>query len=249
MDIRKRQVVTQMKHCFIVTSAINSRFGVYKPHERLAQTLETVASIRARVPDAEIVIMEVTGEDLKPEQAQALEDACDIFIDLTDEADVREIYRSTNNWDIVKNGTEIMCFGRALKLLKESGDLDTYDRVHKMSGRYVLNENFNSDFYTQTDVCNKIVIGQKQTSQFPVEVTTQPWQYMARLWSWPKQLNDEVINVYDQSFACFAERVANGGYIDIEHVLAKFLNQAHVLEVEQIGVEGSIAPNGNAIKN
>lgn len=238
-----------MKHCFIVTSAVNSRFGVYKPEQRLVQTLETVASIRKHVPDAEIVIMEVTGDDLQPEQAKALEDACDIFIDLTDEPDVRHMYRVTDNWDIVKNGTEIMCFGRALKLLKDSGDLDTYDRVHKMSGRYVLNELFDTAFYNQTDVVDKIIIGRKHDSQFPVEITTQPWQYMARLWSWPKSLNDEIIKVYDDSFACFIERVNNGGYIDIEHVLAKFLNQDHVHEVDAVGVEGSIAPNGNPIKN
>ncbi len=238
-----------MKHCFIVTSAVNSRFGVFNPADRLQQTLDTVASIRSHVPGAEIVIMEVTGEDLKPEQAQALEDACDIFIDLTDEPDVRSMYNSTDNWDIVKNGTEIMCFGRALKLLKDSGDLDTYDRIHKMSGRYVINDLFDPEMYTQSDVVDKIVIGRKHKSQFPVELTTQPWQYMARLWSWPRALNDEIINVYDRSFACFVERVNNGGYIDIEHVLAKFLNQEHVHEIDSVGVEGNIAPNGHPIKN
>lgn len=238
-----------MKHCFIVTSAVNSRFGVYTPAERLQQTLDTVASVRQHVPDAEVVIMEVTGADLQPDQAQALEDACDIFIDLTDEADVRAMYTSTENWDIVKNGTEIMCFGRALKLLKESGDLDTYDRIHKMSGRYVINDKFDLDLYKQADVVDKVVIGRKQKSQFPVELTTQPWQYMARLWSWPSALNDDIINVYDRSWACFVERVNNGGYIDIEHVLAKFLNQEHVYEVDAVGVEGNIAPNGHAIKN
>lgn len=238
-----------MKHCFIVTSAINSRFGIFKPEERLQQTLDTVASIRKYAPDADVVIMEVTGADLQPEQAKALENACDIFIDLTDEPDVRSMYTSTENWDIVKNGTEIMCFGRALKLLKESGDLDTYDRVHKMSGRYVINELFDLSLYTQPDVVDKVVIGRKHKSQFPVELTTQPWQYMARLWSWPKALNDDIINVYDRSFACFVERVNNGGYIDIEHVLAKFLNQDVVYEVDAVGVEGNIAPNGQPIKN
>jgi hypothetical protein len=238
-----------MKHCFIVTSAINSRFGVFNPADRLQQTLDTVASIRRHVPDSEVVIMEVTGEDLKPEQAQALEDACDIFIDLTDEPDVRSMYNSTDNWDIVKNGTEIMCFGRALKLLKDSGDLDTYDRIHKMSGRYIINDQFDLSLYQAPDVVDKVVIGRKHKSQFPVELTTQPWQYMARLWSWPRALNDNIINVYERSFACFVERVNNGGYIDIEHVLAKFLDQETVYEVDAVGVEGNIAPNGHPIKN
>jgi hypothetical protein len=116
-----------------------------------------------------------------------------------------------------------------------------------MSGRYVINDLFDPELYkTEAD---KIIIGRKHKSQFPVEVTQQPWQYMARLWSWPIALLDEVISVYDYSFAHFNERVTNGGYTDIEHVLAKFLNPAHVVEVDQVGVEGAIAPNGSYIKN
>jgi hypothetical protein len=236
-----------MKHCFIVTSAVNSRFGVYSPIERLEQTVTTVASIRKHVPDAKIVIMEVTGVPVTAEQTAILSSVCDVFLDFTDEAEVQKLYHSTDNWDVVKNGTEIMCFGQALKLLKEDGEFAGIDRIHKMSGRYVINDLFDPELYkTEAD---KIIIGRKHKSQFPVEVTQQPWQYMARLWSWPIALLDEVISVYDYSFAHFNERVTNGGYTDIEHVLAKFLNPAHVVEVDQVGVEGAIAPNGSYIKN
>jgi hypothetical protein len=236
-----------MKHCFIVTSAVNSRFGVYSPIERLEQTVTTVASIRKHVPAAKIVIMEVTGVPVTAEQTAILSSVCDVFLDFTDEAEVQKLYHSTDNWDVVKNGTEIMCFGQALKLLKEDGEFVGIDRIHKMSGRYVINDLFDPELYeTEAD---KIIIGRKHKSQFPVEVTQQPWQYMARLWSWPIALLDEVIGVYDNSFAHFNERVTNGGYTDIEHVLAKFLNPAHVVEVDQVGVEGAIAPNGSYIKN
>jgi hypothetical protein len=46
-----------------------------------------------------------------------------------------------------------------------------------------------------------------------------------------------------------AQRVANGGYADIEHVLYKFLPTDLVTEIPVLGVEGTIAPNGVAIKN
>ena len=72
---------------------------------------------------------------------------------------------------------------------------------------------------------------------------------MARLWSWPIGRVEEVIGVYRDSFVFFAERLAAGGYVDIEHVLAKFLNPAHVHEIQNLGVEGCIAPNGQPIKN
>lgn len=236
-----------IKHCFIVTSAVNSRFGVYKPEQRLKQTLDTIASIRAKVPDAKIVIMEVTGVPLHEDQKSALMESSDVFLDFTDEDDVRSLYTSTNNWDVVKNSTEILCFGRALKLLKADGDFEGVDRIHKVSGRYLLNDQFSVDIY-QT-MADKIIISGRRPSQFPLTMTQQPWQYMARLWSWPTALLDEVISVYDHGLAHFSERVSQGGYTDIEHVLAKFLDPQHVFEVSAIGIEGTIAPNGVAIKD
>jgi hypothetical protein len=247
VDIGKQALVEQMKHCFVVTSAINSRFGVYSPLERLEQTVTTIASIRKHVPNAKIVLMEVTGVPTTPEQVAILSGVCDVYLDFTDEVAVQTLYNSTENWDVVKNGTEIMCFGQALKMLKADEEFEGIDRIHKMSGRYLINEQFDNSLYEQEP--SKIIIGRKHKSQFPLEVTQQGWQYMARLWSWPVSLLDEVITVYDQSLAHFNERVANGGYTDIEHVLAKFLPTEHVVEVDQVGVEGTIAPNGAAIRN
>lgn len=238
----------QIKHAFVVTSAINSKFGVYTPSERLAQTIKTITSIKHKIPTAKIFIMECCGTPPTTDQAEQLEASCDYFIDYSRNPDVQAMYDS-DNWDVVKNGTEIMCFSRALKELNSAGEFEGIDRVHKMSGRYVLNEMFDTETYEQTDVRSKIVIGPKYKSQFPVEVTQQPLQYMARLWSWPNTMTDAVIQVYEDSFVFFAERVSQGGYIDIEHVLCKFLPAEHVHEIVNLGVEGSIAPNGAPVKN
>ena len=236
------------KHAFIVTSAINSKFGVFKPTQRLQQTLSTISSIRQRVPDAKIVIMECCGTPLLVEQENLLRTNCDVFINCSGDEDVQAMY-DNDNWDVVKNGTEIMCFGRVLAVLKNENMFDDIDRIHKMSGRYLLNDEFDLTVYDQDAVVDKIVIGHKYASQFPIEVTTVPLQYMARLWSWPANRLDEVIQVYSDRFIFFAERMAAGGYVDIEHVLYKFLDAAHVHELAALGVEGQIAPNGMEIKN
>jgi hypothetical protein len=72
---------------------------------------------------------------------------------------------------------------------------------------------------------------------------------MARLWSWPTNQTERVIQVYTDSLNYIGERVANGGYADIEHVLYKFLPEDLVTELPVLGVEGTIAPNGVPIKN
>ena len=238
-----------IKHCFVVTSAINSKFGVYSPAARLQQTLTTISSIKNYMSDAKIIIMECTGTPLTDSQSELLEERSDLLIDYSTDADVQAIYNSTDNWDIVKNSTEIMCFGKTLRLCLDDGDFDGCDRIHKMSGRYILN----SDFYPTIPIYNenpdRIIIGRKHRSQFPFEVTGIELQYMARLWSWPANITERIIKVYEDSLNYMAERVANNGYADIEHVLYKFLPPELITEVDVLGVEGSIAPNGQAIKN
>ena len=235
-----------IKHCFIVTSAVNSKFGVYSPDERTEQTITTLKNIRERVPNAKIVVMECGGTPPTDDQIKLLVQHSDYLLNFSKDPDVQAIYIS-DNWDLVKNSTEIMCFARALRECAERGVFADVDRVHKMSGRYVLNNDFNLDIYEQ--YADKIVIGPKYKSQFPFEITGIELQYMARLWSWPIAQNDRVIQVYDDSLNYIGERVAQGGYADIEHVLYKFLPPELVQEIPLLGVEGSIAPNGTAIKN
>lgn len=238
----------QVKHAFIVTSAVNSKFGVFSPSQRLQQTLDTIKSIKDKIPNALIIVMECCGNPIKKEQEDILRANCHVFVDYSRDEDVQAMYDS-DNWDVVKNGTEIMCFGRALAVLNAENVFTGIDRIHKMSGRYVLNDQFDPAMYDQDNIVDKVVIGPKYKSQFPIEVTTVPLQYMARLWSWPTSRIDEVVKVYSDSFIFFAERLAVGGYVDIEHVLYKFLNPANLIEKLNLGVEGMIAPNGQAIQN
>lgn len=235
-----------INHCFVVTSAINSKFGIYKPEQRLEQTLATINGIRSRVPGCKIITMECAGTPLMPEQATALDAASDLLVDFTEDSDVRAIYAS-DNWDVVKNTTEIMCFSRTLQMCWDDGDFEGVDRIHKMSGRYLLNDDFKLETYQQHP--DRILVGPKHRSQFSFEVTGIELQYMARLWSWPKSMTPEIIKIYADSLSYIAGRVAQGGYADIEHVLYKFLPTDLVTEIPVMGVEGTIAPNGVAIKN
>lgn len=235
-----------IRHCFIVTSAVNSKFGVYSPEERTEQTIATLKNINERVPNAKIVVMECGGTPPTDDQLKLLVQHSDYLLNFSKDPDVQAIYVS-DNWDLVKNSTEIMCFARALRECAERGVFANVDRVHKMSGRYVLNNDFDLSVYEQ--YADKIVIGPKHKSQFPIHLTGIELQYMARLWSWPIALNERVTKVYDDSLVYIGERVAQGGYADIEHVLYKFLPEELVQEIPMLGVEGSIAPNGAAIKN
>ena len=72
---------------------------------------------------------------------------------------------------------------------------------------------------------------------------------MSRLWSWPVALTDVVLDTYEQGLTYIAERIAAGGYCDIEHMLYKFLPQQHIREVPMTGLTGNIGPNGARIND
>ena len=222
-----------------MTSAVNSKFGVYSPAARLQQTLTTITSIKSYIPDAKIIVMECTGTPLTDSQSDLLEERSDLLIDFSDDAEVQAIY----------NSTEILCFGKTLRLCLEDGDFDGCDRIHKMSGRYVLNSQFAPTMPLYEQHADRIIIGEKYKSQFPPGVTGIDLQYMARLWSWPVDITERIIEVYEDSLWYMADRVKQGGYADIEHVLYKFLPADLVTEIPVLGVEGSIAPNGQPIQN
>ena len=235
------------QHAFMVTSAINTKFGVFTAEQRLQQTIDTTESIRSRVPNAIIYLIEMSAIPLSEEQRVALGPYVHDIIDFNDDQDVKDIFNGSDNWDWVKNATEVMCFQQAIERLRELGGFVGVDRIHKMSGRYWLSDNFELTRYDQHP--NKIFVKQRMPSQFPYHVTLVDRQYMSRLWSWPVELTDQVLKAYEEGFLYIAHRIAEGGYCDIEHMLYKFLPAEHVHEVAMTGVSGNIGPNGALIND
>ena len=236
------------QHAFMVTSAINTKFGVFTTEQRLQQTKDTITSITGRVPGAKVFLIEMGAIPLTDEQRTELEQVVDYIVDFDDDQDVKDIFNGSDNWDWVKNATEVMCFKQAIEHLRDAGKFKDVDRVHKISGRYHLSDNFELTRYDQHP--NKIFVKQRMGSQFPLEVTGNiPVQYMSRLWSWPVELTDQVVTAYEDGFVYIAERIAAGGYCDIEHMLYKFLPAEHVHEVAMTGVSGNIGPNGSLIND
>ena len=238
-----------MKYTFLVTSALNTKFGIFDSATRLEQTLNTIKGIRNKVPGARVILLEMSALPLTADQRATLTDVVDNIVDFTSDEGVKSLYHSTDNWDVVKNVTEVMCFGKALKILKNAGQFDNTQRIFKISGRYQLSDDFKIDYYDQYSVQTNIIVSKSRGSQFDISMTHVPRQFMSRLWSWPAMLTDEIIEVYDQSLLFMQERILGGGYVDIEHVLYKFLDHNKIIELDTIGIYGNIGPNGQLVKD
>ena len=239
-----------MKFLFLITSAVQTKFGVYSAAQRLEQTLATIASVRAAVPadQLKIVVIETSGEEPAQSALDTLTGAVDHVIRFTADPWVADLYNRTDNWDVVKNATEIVTFGTAIGQLIEQNQLADVDRVFKLSGRYWLDENFDIKQYVDPAIADKIVVKQAMRSQFdPVTTGGVTHQYMSRLWSFPGSCAGQIVETYEQMIQAMATRVKSGGYIDIEHLLYQYLDHSMLVEMPIVGVSGKLGPNGNTV--
>jgi hypothetical protein len=238
-----------MKYGFIITSAINTRFGVYKTDDRLQQTLDTIKSIRNRCDNCTITLIEMAGLPLQNEQRDILQSLVNVLIDFTDDETVKQIYKN-DNWDIVKNLTEISVFGQTLKMIAGHEAYKGIDRFFKVSGRYLLNNDFKIKDYASAKCKDKIVFAKRRNSQFDPKVTGGVVnQYMSRTWSFPAV---EIVNIqkmFTGMQLCMLDILQKGGYIDIEHLLFLYTDPTKVLEVDKMGVQGLLGPNGTLVRD
>jgi hypothetical protein len=230
---------------FVVSSAIYANWGVYNTQERLAQTIGTCRSIRDHVPNCDIILLDGGTKNLEQEEQNQIKDHINTFYSFAEAENVKQI-QSVQNWDIVKNMIEIMIFGSYYSGAKDTL-ISKYKRIFKMSGRYVLNDDF--DLEKHMAVKDKIVVRGPYTSQFNAQITGGvTLQYMSRLWSFDASLIDYIAEVYKQMFDHMQNRLQEGGYIDIEHMMFYHLRSDLIEFIPKIGVEGNIAPNGVGIK-
>jgi hypothetical protein len=235
---------------FIVTSALNTRFGVYTTEQRLEQTIDTIASIEERCPNATIILVEMAGIPLTDEQRDILQPLVTDIFDFTHEKPVIDIYNSTDNWDIVKNLTEITCFGYSLGMIASYDAYKDVDRWFKVSGRYLLNSDFKIEQYSKPEYDGKIVFVNKRVSQFDPKITKgAKYQFMSRCWSFPAKDIRSIQFMFNSMQASMLGILSKGGYLDIEHLLYQYTDPGKVLEVNTVGVQGLLGPNGILVKD
>lgn len=233
-----------------MSSALDTKFGVYNREQRFEQTLNTVRSIKEQLPLSSDIILLDGGQSLPTiDEYEKLREYCIIIASFHEDPNFIHIQKS-DNWDIVKNACELMMYGMFFEKMASDKDdwQKKYKRVFKLSGRYELTENFDLEQHMNAD--GKIVIRGPFTSQFPPHLTGNvTLQYMSRLWSFDTSLIDYVSILYKDMFMSFKERIENQGYIDIEHLLFKHLDHSILEIANRIGVKGNLAPNGKEVND
>ncbi len=126
------------KVTFIITSVIyfstkklpGSRVrSVFDPAERSSQTIKTIASIRSKMPAAEIILLEMGKEKSIPDELVKMAD--------------RYVYIGDRKWVRRAVNGKRRGLGEAMGLIAASKEFDRDSSFFfKISGRYFLNEQF-----------------------------------------------------------------------------------------------------------
>jgi hypothetical protein len=227
-----------MTSLFLVTSAIYTSYGKCSTEERIAQTKETIKSIRTYAPDSNIVLLDAGEKSVDVDFDANL-------IDYTIHPEIQSHLQEylSNNKDlepdiIIKSMLEIIMFENYLR----THSLESYSRIFKISGRYKLNSKFN---YTKhLEAKNKVLIlpPHKSLHFYNYQVSSSMFQYMTRCWSFDSSLLEKIIETYGKmkKDIIVASRTEKQG--DIEHLLYKHLDKRLVEHIETMGVEGYWAP-------
>ena len=237
------------KYGVFITSAINAKFSLYDPTKRLEQTLETIASVRARIPNAVICLTDCSQPGISDVVKAQLTEHIDHFMDFSADENVKYIHDTIEVQDIVKNLTELAVVHSFFETAQEEGWFDGCDRIFKVSGRYTLTDKFNTADYENNIVGDKYVVSKRMLSQFAPGVTGIDQQHMLRVYSFGANRIAEFIMLLEDMTEHMQDRCNNGGYIDIEHLWYKFLPKSDVIEFDRTGVKGLVAPNGSFIEN
>lgn len=219
-----------MKNAVLVTSAIMVD-GMEE--SRLAQTIHTFDSIRLRIPNSSIFLVECSQKDLTHNIQEEIEKNGVQVIKMNEYERLHEISKNSKNIDNVylgylKNATEIF----ALNTIINEYDFSDYDRICKISGRYFLNTRFD---WSLNDA-EKFTI----SIEYPSPRYENMKAHQCTYWSFPVKHIEE----YKQLFRIIEEWLINSWkdnkQLDIEHGLWVFIGFLNISanKIHPLGVTG-----------
>lgn len=242
------------KYTILLTSAVYSNYGIYTPQQRIQQTLETAQSARKYVPDATIILVDNSKVDVQKDTSEefaALLDTVDYYIDNSDDPDIKYFHENVSNYDIGKNSMEALGLVKAMLYIKDDPEMkdivDKSKRIFKLSGRYVLTEKFDMSAHDNKKTKDKFVFKKRQPSWIPQTDTGVDHLLQTRLYSFTPGMFEETTELFGNIIQNMFNTYNQQKYIDVEHSMAKFIPKDKLVELDTVGLQGNIAPNGMMI--
>jgi len=236
------------KFLFIVTSAIIPfKVGsIHTPQERFEQTLDTIQSIKDKVPNATIWVAEGSHEQLPDEYSKKLIEESDYYVEHYDDEVLIQLYqnleKSPEKFDFGKSLLETRILFNTFLQIQQ---LD-FTRAFKISGRYTLNNEFDIKDYESKFLTDHYVmqVHKMQDDIFNL-IYGVAGQVNTGLWSFDKNLLNETIQMYQKCFSYMDTMMAYTGGIDIEHSIYKWVDHSKIINISRLGVNRNHGTTGD----
>jgi hypothetical protein len=220
-----------MDNLVLITSVINTPYkplsytnirSVFSRKERFEQTKLTIQSIKKKIPNNKILLVECT--DFNEEEKIYFEKECDYILNLWDKKELHN-----NLFGISKalgEGTQTI---EAFKYINANNIY--YNNLFKISGRYWFNDKFNYNIFNN----NSLVF-------FNVYDNVNEKHASTNVYKIPNSIQDMLyyflINNYEAMKACI-------GYEVLFLHFLKSIKYENTITIKEIGVSGFIAVNGS----
>jgi len=239
------------KNLVLVTSAVYTNYGIYNAEQRIQQTLDTVKSAKKYIPNAVVVLVDNSTTEVQNDNSDVfneLIDTVDYYIDNSDDTDIQYFHKNVTNYDIGKNAMEALGIYKALTHISQDPELmnevTTSNRIFKLSGRYQVTDKFDIAKFDNADTKGKYVFKRSQPSWIPSADTGVATLYQTRLYSFTPDLFIDTIKLFETIINNMFSMFNQNKYIDNEHSMSKFLPKDKLVELDTVGLQGNIAPNG-----
>lgn len=261
-----------MKFLFLVGSSIchfhAEEFSAYKQEERFQQTLKTIQCIKEKVPNSYILLFECSASPIDEKQKNILKSQCDLFLEFYNEPGMMQIYENLEKRPKIftygKSLLETRGLLNALYTVQKHNLFNDSQRVFKLTGRYLLNEDFNIQDYESKFLENKYVIKKydylsQEQENFDEKEFENIYAYLygakgtmvTGLWSFDRTLFSETVKALEQSFIYLEQMIQYTAGTDIEHALYRFISHKNILGVSNLGltvIKGMSGDNGGSFR-
>lgn len=217
MDTNKKiaVIITSVIKCSNKSVSYSKTRSVFAKEDRLKQTMDTIGSVRKYIPDAYIILLEL-GQQY--EENIKIQKIVDQYIDFSNNNLIRFFVDG-----IFKGLGEAV--GVIVGYMKINKSFDYY---FKLSGRYILNNNFNIANFISKEPFSAKIYDKKVMS--------------TRLYFFKK----EYLRYW------FLKHIISIPFLllnrSIERLLYIFINSKNINSVKTLGVTGYIGPNGQLIE-
>lgn len=225
-----------MKNLFCIVSAIGNDYGRYTYRERFNQLIDSIQSIKLYSPNSDIMIFDTSYYPLPLKDLIILRELTNGLRMLYSSSKVKSLRRleevlTEPNKRLIKSAGEKVAVQAILNYLNTANK--QYNRVFKLTGRYLLNQFFQEVDYTK---CNDHIVICKKI------LWPGGYIYPIRLWSFDYSQIDQISVLYNH-----LEQDKDV----IEFTMCEYISKLNIPVIELdgfIGLEGSMGFEGHFVR-